>query len=134
EFTARLGFFAFVIVRRSPDHAWPRFVERLTCSVQSVPATPPTRSHQAIHTVLESVGSTAIDRSAPRRSCPMLALKRMKRLVATRCPTTPSPAGGPGSASAPNGEAPPPQLSSRVTTMSTFKLGNAPLAQRWKAA
>ena len=91
-----------------------------------VPAAPPTRLHHAIQTGLESAGSTAMERSAPRRSCPIVALKRINRLVATRWPTTPSPA----STSALNGVAPLPQLSSRVTTMSTFKLGKVPLAQR----
>src|SRR5213082_3736092 len=91
ELPARLGFLALVIVRTPADQVWPRFVERETCSVQSVPAIPPTRSHQAIQTVLESIGSTAIERSAPRRSCPMNALKRTNWLVATRWPMTPSP-------------------------------------------
>src|SRR5438552_17938732 len=60
ELTARLGFLQLVMVRRSADQVWPRSVERRTCSVQSVPPMPPTRSHHAIQTVFESVGSTAI--------------------------------------------------------------------------
>ena len=88
--TASAGFFAFVTVRTSADHVWPLSVERTTCSVQSVPAAPPTRSHHASQTALELLGSTAIDRSPPSRSCPIWALKRMKRLVATSRPAMPS--------------------------------------------
>ena len=53
------GFFAFLTVKTSGDHVRPRSVECRTCSVQSVPLTPPTRSHQARNTLAAFAGSTA---------------------------------------------------------------------------
>src|SRR2546430_5397289 len=116
-FTARHGFLAFVIVRTSADQVWPWSVEWFTCRVQSVPAAPPTRSHQATQTLPELFGSTAMVRSAPRRSEPIRSFHLANRLVATRWPTAPSPE----SFSAPNGAAPEPQESSLVTTTSKVK-------------
>ena len=115
--TAREGLVALSMVTKSPLHVAPRSVVRRTRSVWLLaPAGP---SPQATYATRLCRGSTAVAKELPIRWLPMRVHGPVQGICtdcATRTPALPSP----GSISAPNGDPPAPNASSRTTTTSAL--------------